>query len=133
MGETDDPCDTEWRFDGTNYICETRISGTLDDATSPDTVMPPLFDLTREGDQRVRVTLNLDGDTMADPDADPEMIAMIFAGNAMTFRFSAATVIEQSGGTIIDDGSTVIWRIPLTWLMSDDERLRAPRTALLEF
>ena len=132
MTEESDPCDNEWVFDGRNYICAFTLQGTLDDIGRSEAPGTHMFQFTREGQNRVRVTLDLDvPDTT--PQDDAAMIAHMVAGHAITFRFSAVNVVEHIGGTLADDDSTVLWRIPLSWMILADQRLQDERTALLEF
>ncbi|MGY6705897.1 hypothetical protein [Roseinatronobacter sp.] len=130
-----DMCENEWFFDGTVYVCTMGFSGNVDRVGTGDSAGDvELFSIHRIGRDSVSVALNL-AFLASDPPSpdDAAMISTFVAGNAITITIHAREVLEHQRGTMIDDGSAVLWRIPLTWLLMDDRRLQDDRTATLRF
>lgn len=125
-------CPVEWVFDGEEYVCkETRIAP-LDIFLGEDADDEPIrIDLKSENVARVRFRDDFGVDPV--PPEDLDLLRSLVSGDAVIFRLSGKAVESHIGGSVTDDGTEVFWRIPLIWLLSRDDRLKAERSAVIQF
>jgi len=131
FGDDADFCEDPFAFTGEAYRCVDQISFEFSQAQEPEDHGP--FLLQRIGETSVSVEVNLrdmTGNDLPD-DLTPDMVRGIFAGHAMIIRVSGETVTEQQGGAISEDGSTVIWRIPIASIVINDEI--QPMSAIIDY
>ena len=120
FGDDADFCDEPFTFTGDAYRCADPMSFDFSADHEPTEHGPFIIQRISDGNVSVAVTLqDMTGNELPD-DLTPDMVRSMFAGHAMIFRISGERIAEQQGGSVSDDGMTVIWRLPMAAMMLDE-------------